>query len=951
MKKTKIFKGLLLVSIAALTFVACGKKNTKITNKTTGNKTQITTNNNTTDKKTTQKQITTAKKEIQASNKCYVSNEGIIVKADVEAKKGLTDLKICFTPGKYMICKTNIADGKFVSSSFFSNDSFTPEMVKVVKNSDKFTPVAILSVDLFEGYTGADYNITANVSDDKITIYFMGTSYSIGIDGTISNEFSEVTKNGSVVTDKLYKFENNILTITNKDNENDVYRTLKLEKDTFQDNCGEDEFCTKYNSDGTITSYYYEDDEEEPSMHYDKTITLDSEGYIKSLDSGKKVIDYVYSSDRKTLSYEVVPFMTIAPLKVIKNYKIEFKFDDYGRLLESNLYMAEADDYALTSTESYTYDAKGNSLIKGDGSFKYRYEYTYNENDLITRSNTLLIDEDDHSKYSCINYSLYTYDNIGRETTYKYYEIKNGGIEILKKDLELAYQRDKVTHKTFLFYEDDGKFDPWYSSYKSVYLYDDLDRRILEEQYRARHDNSELYMCYQQSHTFEENGTRKITTVITKDLQEDSAYDTITKTVYTTDTNYKKEDYYDFKDGNYVISLSETEEIMSDGTKVNTTISYNNGDLQRSYEETFKIVDGESEIIKTSEEIYYASGSRTKVNEYYYDTEAIGEIVPTKQQMKYESFLFNESNKLIHYSIRIYYYVDNNRYEKSTETRDWNESVNGYIDRSTTYTHTHFIGEKQIEKVKILNSSFQLQKDMMYDYLYDEDTNEYTRQVSIYNSYLEEYELDSVELFTGADYSSIHDEDFIMIIEFVHTGGTDNWLCRMIEYKYNDQGKVVETFTTEYEKTGAESNYVKSVITYDTDGVTQLKETVYASNTTKNNLVKTAEYIFIGDNSYTTFIGLIDENNYYDSLGLGTINSDGRYEKVVHLTFNANTYVIASAILYENDLSDIEHIKSQKWLLNNAELQVEFTDEIIDRLFDTSNYAKDGDPEFRYRQL
>lgn len=205
MKKGKILTGILLVSVAALTFVACGKKTTK-----TNNKTNITTKTaikTTSSKQTTKTNKTTKADVISDGTKVYRLNDGFI-NVTVEDKK--VDTIIIFSGSTSAILKPIFKNNKIIAFDMYNifANSFQSQVYTQL-------PISYLSnlfdssIDMF--YDGDDFVIrnAAYISTFKSQNYYGTTNFKGITDIKVSSE-GEISANVNEVSinDKDYRITN-----------------------------------------------------------------------------------------------------------------------------------------------------------------------------------------------------------------------------------------------------------------------------------------------------------------------------------------------------------------------------------------------------------------------------------------------------------------------------------------------------------------------------------------------------------------------------------------------------------------------------------------------------------------------------------------------------------------------------------------------------------------------
>ncbi len=183
MKKKKLFTGLLLVSMAALAFTACGKKTTK-TNKTTkaGDKTtKVTTKATTTQKVTTAKQTTKKDETISINHYLCDADTGIIA-MDVQMKGDRLDYV------NLLVSELNLM----------------PISIKPIYENDEITKIKIQTMFSIPGGNSLYIN-TSNLNSKGVGLL---TEYTLD-DNVLTNEHDIMVKKSSNGAISLYnRYEN-----------------------------------------------------------------------------------------------------------------------------------------------------------------------------------------------------------------------------------------------------------------------------------------------------------------------------------------------------------------------------------------------------------------------------------------------------------------------------------------------------------------------------------------------------------------------------------------------------------------------------------------------------------------------------------------------------------------------------------------------------------------------
>ena len=955
MKKKKIITGLLLVSMAALAFTACGKKTTK-TSKTTKNNTQVTTSSKTqTTKKqtsgkvTTEKQ-TTKKQEIVSVKKCYFNaNDGLIAKTDVEDDY-LVNATIVMGYSKALMVKPIIKNGKIDSVLFITNAS--PEKTVSMTNalklkpSDKFAPVGWTFDEEFGHETS--FYITAKVSNDKIEFKSQGKTYSITKNGVIDSSFSEITKPFEV-KGYSYTYNNEVLNVSETAYNSNYVITLK--KDLFKFDTGSYISQIEWMENKAVLS---EAHDEGPIMvkHSEKVFTFDDNYTLNgssSIADGMQVNTEVsWSNNGKvlTLVSTNTPYSGgyVYPLASIgQKSKAVLTYDDYGRIINTKAYAIDETTETLMTEYNYAFDNDGNITIEtylpfiGTKSQK-KYFYTNGKLSKVEYQNY------NGEEFVTTSYFTITTSKNGLATEVKSYEV-SGETETLTED---CYREKDDKNRTLeyskLFYSA-GKLTN--ASYKYEYEYNDENDITSKNDYAPNAAKTDLYLkstTVSSIETGTEDGKKyekQINAIINYNeaAEETGRKENITTLFEDSEIGYTyetREFFYGLEEYK-TTSLEKYDDYYNENILSSETWTYSDAGVTQNYEkETYMIVNGESEKIMASSIVYYAT-SYIEINHYYYDTLA-SEIVPSGEEMKYESFTYNSNNKIIHKSVNVYYYDGDEKLVKSSETRDWYDSVSGYIDRSTIYNHEHFIGEKRDEVVMVYNSDFNVVSDTLYEYSFDNDTNKYQRLASIYVAYPKyTYQWDAIEVYFGESLDNIHDIDFKITKKYTYTSGQGSYIYSETDYEYTPQLEVASELKTTFDTNHNATEFDKIEYIYDDVDATKLAaKRHYYSYTNVGELTKIEELVLYGGDLIRTFRGLTKHDNTYSSIKVGLVNEDGLYEKVVSISFGENN-VLSNATLYINDLV---YGGYQEFSLNNDELKVALDDTLINELFDTENYEE-----------
>ena len=402
-KKKNLFKGLLLVSIATLTFVGCGKSKDKKTSK----------------KVTTESRVTTVAPTPTPDpepvkidgNFCYVSVKdfGVIVNSDV--KEGVLKTTNVFIMGGQPTCiqfNTNVENGKLKSvdvchNMMIGNDF--PINYLTVKNGNNFVQLASftdknydLSADENHDFIYTIKSLSVKVSDDKFTILYGDSTYVFNLDGT--QDLTDLCNiPGDNVSIPIYgecafSFNNDCLTIT--EGTSTTTCTFKNKNVEYADNQGKSGL--KHEADGNINYYTtrYNPVAQEYQLFSQIVIQLEDNKVKKFVAKQGNMgvsYDYTYSNDGNVITIDAgeVPSNYIYDLAIYVGNPTRnvITLDANGNIIKREIWEIDGETETLLLTYEYEYDNKGNltgSLMYDNSSIashKQSQTMTYDANNKV----------------------------------------------------------------------------------------------------------------------------------------------------------------------------------------------------------------------------------------------------------------------------------------------------------------------------------------------------------------------------------------------------------------------------------------------------------------------------------------------------------------------------------------------------------------------------------------
>ena len=907
MKKRKILTGLLLVSIAALSFVACGKKKNNKTNATT--KSNITTKANT----------TTKKSESLSGSKCYANiKDDMFVRTEVENSE-LTDLKLLTSSYNCISIRPKIDNKKFVSLSVFSSNTSSKEVIKVITKNSKATPISYNSFDAFDEEFNLDYNVSIKLTDDSIEIYYKDSTYTISVNGLVNGGFSEITSSGITVGDdvSLKRDGDKIIALENEI----VVSEVTLKKDLFLYDDGEYQSYLKYKDDGSIQAYFGEFNGDDLNLYFDLNITMDETGYIKKIVDGKTTYDYTYNSDKTKLEVLRTTEVENHMLSTLSTRsKHEYTLDEFGRTLEEKFYTDSASGFTLQHTYTYTYDDRGNFLSEEFDDEHKKYVYTYNDKGL-------LIGEKQYSTSTGSDilkeYSEITYTTDYKDSTYKKY-IVSGSTNKLDKDFKIEYSGNNITLYDFKYYDGEGKLTD--DSYKSEFTYNSNNTKATFKYYCAKYDGSAFYLEEEGRYEYSTVDGHLVRTLFEKDYEEDGTYEECKYVMWDINRN-SYEDYYKLSDtlNRYILTYKSSTIYNNDGTSVDTSIYY-------------KLDSSNNEVIKSKEERYYDDERYTTMEKKYaFDgtNYLITEYTTYFEGTSWESFdedtTYTDDWKISSINTYEYEIVENDCYQKSVTYKTYNyedkyyvceyyENYNidedhYYIDKLYDYKRYDINSDGTLELIKTETIEFELDsdnenshriketyKDSAKNYIREYDwEDEFNKPLIIHKDYIEE-----IDTYVHTyDYIIMNIEDNDETLPYMKYEYTDNTYSKLktryIYIRYsNSNGKINIYYAQQYGE----------------DGETIVSGIAHQYDYNDDDLVKklTNETLFP------------DENAFFHNSDLEAIFDEyGRYSMVLFIEFDVNDHegfqTITNIYLYVNDYNDSTTEKCLKYTMKSNYLE------------------------------
>ncbi len=924
MKKKIVASSLLILSMAFFGLIGCKKKTTtkSITNKTTNNNTTKS-NTNKTNKtsnitkttKTTKTNTTTDSHEVVVNRKCYMDTSNLQV-LGVDTHDGIVN-NIYYSPtlSNGILLKAYIKNNKIekvISISETDNKNF--DGLTVINNGDEFTTIKESFCYSRLAQKNYKYYITIRVSNDKVEIKGLSGIYTIGIDGSVDKNLTELTETPIEVDGTDATFSNNTMIIKEISNQNLVSK-LVLDDNLFDIISDNDSERIKIEDDGSISTTLYNETEIISQNVYE----LDNNGYIKNSSYIKNGIiltfSYNYSSNYKTLTIESEnnlyedDFIYPLSFKASKS-KYDVALDEYNRMTSINYYDFKDGEYEAKGNTKIAYDTFGNMISICDTNEDGFMELTEYEFDL--------------TKYTPVSYKYstkypfetdfyevkkeeYVFDDYAQNVEYTLYM---GGV--IECNYVVNYdEKDRLTLSIHSDYYEGVLLD---SSYKKVYAYDENDEEVYYALYSVSSKNT-YYKEYDKTIEYKEyeGVNANVVTETTYYDDEDESIKSLS-VVATTDNNdvytldeeyengflisvskkYNDEEYYDLykevEDGKIVYETSTECEIV-------------NGEIYMTYFYTFEVHDTYKERYHCDYliDLTHFENPELIAEEtirYDLDTEKVLYLCGAY-------FAFDESDNKIHLDYTTYYDLDNEGY---IETKEYYGTLNDFEIVDYAYINKYDLNNNLISKEK-----------RVYEY------DEYAMLIS----------------FNSSTYYSLYDE-YLLTGKFICMHGYEDD-CYVVEsYDYIDKthySKTIYLYQDDYSfmyqketfKYSDGANIKKEKYSYGLDQVHDaIITSVFVDNICNNDdhYVQQAEYTTNYDETiFYSYYALIDEQtNNRKMVKVGETNTlvnRSYYSTVYQIIFDDNSTedvpIIKSITRYESTASQYQEYTLKSQYLNDVE--------------------------------
>ncbi|MBP5445969.1 MAG: hypothetical protein J6Y28_07345 [Acholeplasmatales bacterium] len=940
-----------MASLATLAFVGCKKKNKD--SKTTGkNNTTVITTITTKSGSTTKAKTTTAK--LESSKKCYLNADtGSIVKVDVE-KGVVTNVIVCFG-SQAVFVRPSVENGKLkdalVVTDMVPDKSSCINNCNVLKNADKFTPIAYITSEMFDYDTS--FYLTARVSDDKIEFQANGNKYSVSLKGVMDNSFQEITTT-SKIDGYDYTFSNDILTLGDP---TDGGYTIKLSKDEY-----------KFNPRGYINQILFKDGKAILSKGYmaantytknveyvysfndDKTVKT---AEMISLSSGIKMTsNFTYSSDKKTLTVAstMSPYEGnySYPLAVFeqKNQSI-MTFDDYNRLLNGKSYSVNGSTQTLQTEATFAYDNNGNvtsDIVSGIG--KHAYEYEYSTSGALTKvMNKKLVGSD------YVTAAYYTIEYGNNRTSHLKAYVVDGENNILEADLLNEYNsKNQIVTNQKLLYNTDGTLKS--ESFKYTYEFDGTKSHICH--YKPVANTATIYMDFENDSDYEEvtkpddpNYVYNRGETITKYYDVDGNEINRTLNIQTIDTDaehqYKTETKKYFKDLDQYLTteISEYDNPSDENLLYYRTCEYDSeGTLIHDHYETYALFEGDYTTL-SSFDMTLDEDIRTMHTMDYFE-EVAGEKVPTGKLMYDELLDYDSVYHVIYKDIKKYFYIGSNQLLETREFMNIQvvDGVDRYVDIVTEYSND--INNRVLkETAEYKSTSFNVVDGYQNIYTYGENDSVY-RDVYWLPVYTDEdYLLKERQVYGNGKFHTYEAREYTL-----NSNASHYYKSKATTYEFLKQDGVINydyvtvEASTSYNELEQFLYHEKTNYVFDLD-ISEYPVRIITSQTQ----IYDADYIVIfesflnSDEYVTVFRASIDDYNNYRSYRYAVLNEEAKIHYVLSVNFVDGTNNIDSAALYTNNFEDENY--TIRYLPTESALEGQvFDDELLDELLDPTNYGE-----------
>ena len=502
MKKGKILTGILLVSVAALTFVACGKKTTKTNTNTKTNITTKTTIKTTNSGKTTKTNKTTKDDVVKDSSKFYKLDNGFI---NVNVKDGKVDSIFLINEDDKFILKPVFINDKIVAFDMYSifADVFRHNIYDqflINNKKDSYHD----GIDMF--YDGTDFVIrnASYISKYKSIEWYSDYEYKgitdikVSDKGEISSNIKEVSLSDSnlkmtldgfeciidekkIVVNYSDEFNYEILEYAIEEEGLHLLSTITSEKlsngDVVKKECNEAMVVSPdymqspslldrsidIPIDGPVIGIPIDNEEIESVLHFEdgKVVSIDD-----LLPNGHINFTLYYEYNKNGL---LTKYTNISPFddEILNTYS----YDENNNLVQ----------FISSGYEHYVFDYEYDSLnrlkkIFFESEYPYEISFEYDSNNrIISRTETDYDgDEIDYSKKSQLTYND---DFVSKEDIYIYYN----GKYFLNNSFETEYNNDNtLKSKTEAYYDENVNIA---DGSKYEYIYDSNKKRIGSKTY------------------------------------------------------------------------------------------------------------------------------------------------------------------------------------------------------------------------------------------------------------------------------------------------------------------------------------------------------------------------------------------------------------------------------------------------------------------------------------
>lgn len=981
MKTKHLLKSFLIVSIAALTFVACGKKNNKTSKKTTNQ--VVSTSSNDDNNNNNNNNVAPEDKKL-AANKYYMSDEGFIVRADATDNK-LENLLIYSVLGNAVYVRPYIENNKFKALSVvtdvdsYKTDNSKPAALYLTK-TEGYAPIAEVKVAALGEYDTTK-PIFAKLSDDKIEFKYDDASYIVNLDGSIDEGLVELTRGKMNILGNTISFNNGSLSVSGE-----LKYTAKLTKNSFEYK-GESYTKGINFSEGKITKTFKI---ESSPIDCSWEIDLNNDFTVKKVVSkaflSDKTTNYSYSDDFKTITaideVQSTPFFAPSQSAPIggtpislstSDKKVIYEYDDNFRLTYHGIIEDLGLGLSFEDYEKRTFDDDGYCTILEAKSDDY-YEktvYSYDTNHYLTKE-TISSKHNEQDEYEANKTIEYGYD--GNHNLIKY-ALKMAGEDFNRDECEKTFGNNSYTLTKKAF--DSNQELNSLNSYKyTVELNEDgsVSRMVA-------YANDLVTPNVEYIYTYTTENNVSIETVLENYYDtENSNYEPSKKTViestdakiitYESDYNYYKQDY----SLNYIEEVTISENCTKTETTYYTTGS-NYEDIIDEKEITEKGSDYKIEtyLEYSNGEPVYGEKDETRENSlthYTYDTNKKDFLIETyteyfegtEVKKVYRTYSYTTDSSMLNYHEEVFILKANGT-DKIIKEESTVEYENDVANKKEVTTYTYDNNYKcTLRVMNVYNSNNELTK--CESYTYDENGNTTEKTVTEYengnkvseyktvNEYVENNRVDYL-------YTTWEDGEFVYKEHIQYLYSNSNELIRTIkncyenytdvtyyrevmkyggeeivvlekhtfagslltvyETKFNDDDSIKETITNEYSyNTG---KLTKSTTTsYDKD----LKDTEIVIEYTDGVATKKEIYRYFGDTKKKTEVYEIE--SFFTFTNELTLTEEYFYDEngvkqssITYVYYFSNSYnkIQKTTSYYSNNGLNLASVKDDNYYYNN----------------------------------